>query len=695
MPVRGVLIALLCPLLLIAADVEPVEFDISGYGILGNRQLKQLVRTMGGNELKQESVDANFIENSALLLLSRLHDDGFLKPAVRVRLVLADGTRTNVIWREVIEPPLPRPLRARHATFQIGEGIQYYFDHITFAGLQSVTAKRARSYFVETGALFPLKSNRIFTPGRLKRGLSSLKELLERQGYQDATVTAPTVKFDHKTGAVRVGVDVHEGPQSIARSLRVETYVSQTNFPARVDTLYPGRSYSRLWAQDFVQRLKATNYHRGYPDTTAELSITNRHPEGGRIYLDLLARVHTGPQITVGSVHFLGQEKTRERVIDSRVPIEPGDLLDPTEVERGRARLARLGIFESIQVRYDTVDEHTRDITYELDEGKSLIFNLLFGFGSYELLRGGFEAEQRNVFRLAHSARLRGIQSFKSTRGDFLYTMPQLLGEDVDVFFNAFGLRREEVSFVREEYGGGLGAIKRFEPISSDLSLRYNYQVLKAAHPEGRFAPQGLQNPNVGAFIADFRHDQRDSPVYPRRGYKVFSNLELASEHVGGEANYQRVELAGSYHAALGDGRYLSLGLAHGVIGTAGDPREELPFNRRFFPGGEYSIRGYQEGEAAPRDAQEEVVGAETYLLGSLEFEQALTPKWSLVLFSDSITFGRRLRTYPGDEALFSVGGGVRWKTLVGPVRLEYGHNLNPRAADPAGTLHFSLGFPF
>ena len=42
-----------------------------------------------------------------------------------------------------------------------------------------------------------------------------------------------------------------------------------------------------------------------------------------------------------------------------------------------------------------------------------------------------------------------------------------------------------------------------------------------------------------------------------------------------------------------------------------------------------------------------------------------------------------------------SVGGGLRWKTIIGPIRVEYGYNLNPRPKDPTGTLLFSLGFPF
>ena len=106
-------------------------------------------------------------------------------------------------------------------------------------------------------------------------------------------------------------------------------------------------------------------------------------------------------------------------------------------------------------------------------------------------------------------------------------------------------------------------------------------------------------------------------------------------------------------------------------------------------------VRGYQEGEAAPRNAQGKIVGAEAYTVGNVEFEQGITPRWSVVAFVDGVEFAERISDYPGNEALFSVGGGLRWKTIVGPVRLEYGYNLNPRKKDPVGTLQFSLGFPF
>jgi len=106
-------------------------------------------------------------------------------------------------------------------------------------------------------------------------------------------------------------------------------------------------------------------------------------------------------------------------------------------------------------------------------------------------------------------------------------------------------------------------------------------------------------------------------------------------------------------------------------------------------------VRGFQQGQASPRDASGEIVGAETYILGNIELEQMLTPSWSVVGFVDGVGVAADLDDYPANEGLVSVGGGIRYKTLIGPVRLEYGRVLNPRPEDPSWTLHLSIGFPF
>ena len=114
-----------------------------------------------------------------------------------------------------------------------------------------------------------------------------------------------------------------------------------------------------------------------------------------------------------------------------------------------------------------------------------------------------------------------------------------------------------------------------------------------------------------------------------------------------------------------------------------------------FFPGGDGSTRGYRSGEASPRGAAGRFIGVQSDLTGTVKFEQALVRKWSLVVFADVRGTATQLRKYPFDTLLYAAGGGVRYLTLIGPIRVEYGHNLNPRPDDPAGAWMLSIGFPF
>jgi outer membrane protein insertion porin family len=674
---------------------KAAKLKVSGYGILGNRELKRILTTLELGGKMPEVLASAFVEDAALILTARVKSDGFLEPSISIELVSTKGESINSKAEELLENPLPREMRFREVRFRIQKGRLYFYESLEFEGLESISDKEARDYFMDTTGLFALKHNKIYTPERLRRGVNSLKDLLDRQGYQQAVAQVSELERDDKTGAVRGRIVVHQGLKSIVRSVREEIFEQNTNKPIHVETIYPNKAYSSFWLQDFRQSLKTNDFRLGYPDVTVEVRTLGQDQQDRKILIDLLATINRGPQVRVGAVEFKGQKRTRESLLSRRVRIRRGELLNRIRVEEGRFRLAQLGSFDNVDLSYVPVDERTRNIIYQVKEGKEFNVSLLFGYGSYELLRGGFEIEQYNIWGRAHRARLKVIQSFKASSADFTYTMPESIGNDVDVFANANWLRREEISFTRLEYGGGFGAHKYYKPLATDITVRYSYQILNASEVAGIVTAEGVTNTAVGAIITELKHDRRDNPLYPRKGYKIFGALELASEYLAGEVNYQRLDLSSSWHHSVGGGRFVSLGLSHGVVLTGGSPAQDLPFNRRFFPGGQNSIRGYQEGEASPRDAQGRIIGAETYLLGTIEFEQSLTPKWSLVLFSDSLGFAREASHYPFDTGLFSVGGGLRWRTIIGPVRLEYGYNLNPRPRDPTGTLQFSLGFPF
>src|SRR5207248_5116945 len=128
--------------------------------------------------------------------------------------------------------------------------------------------------------------------------------------------------------------------------------------PKETRTIFPNKPYSKVWEQDFTQSLKTNQYHRGYPDTSVEVQTLQRKPEDGLVGLDLLAKIQSGSQVTMGGVEFKGQKKTRTALMARRVRVKRGDLLDRTKVEEGRYRLAQLGAFATVDLDYQLVDEH-------------------------------------------------------------------------------------------------------------------------------------------------------------------------------------------------------------------------------------------------------------------------------------------------------------------------------------------------
>ena len=673
----------------------PARVKIAGYGLLGNREVVRLLRNFQPNGNMPLVLDRTFVEDATLILLARAHDEGYLGATLFGDFTMTNGSRSHFAWTNTMEATLPNDFAAREAHFDLKGGVRYYYDSLAFTGVTAFSKRVASSYFLSGDMLLQLRGNRVFSPVALGSSLASLKEAYARAGYQEAVVSTNQMTWDETSGAVTVEVAVQEGLPTIVRSLTIRVRsgddAAETQRPVK-----RGEPYSRLWQQELAQKLQVEQQVKGFPDTTVEFSPLRRETNATSIQLDLAANVTPGPLVRVSELITKGNHRTKGSVLKSRIKLQAGEPLNRVEAEKSRQRLARLGVFDSVRLRYEPVDDATRNVIYELEEAKPISLSVLAGFGSYEMLRGGLEFENRNLFGLAHDFRMLAVQSFKSSKGDAFYTVPEVFGENVNLFLQGSGLRREEVSFTRQEYGGSIGLQKRLTSIKTDFTLRYVYEFLNALDLAAASTTQtGVEEAQAAAFVLELHRDRVDNLLLPQRGLKLFSKLEIASESLGGNVDYQRLQLGAAYHLDFDRGRLLHLGVTQGVLLTLGSTPDQLPFNKRFFPGGENSVRGYQEGEASPLDASGNQLGAETYTQANIEFEQLITKSWSVVAFFDAVGFAQHLGNYPWDTGLYSVGGGLCWRSLVGPIRLEYGYNLNPRVHDPVGTLHFSIGFPF
>ncbi|QYM80773.1 BamA/TamA family outer membrane protein [Horticoccus luteus] len=665
-----------------------------GLGWWDDRQMRQSLDRLLG-EQRGATLDANGVEDAAFLLLSALQDEGYLKAAVQAKLQRKDGGETSFTLDSTLAATLPRPIAVKAVTFTLKPGVRYYFDEITVVGSSALDDDDVRRFFRGESALFSGVGEKAYSAARVRRGLNGVQTELRDRGYAEAEATADGVKMDDKTGKVSLRVVVHEGPLWTVDAIKIEG-AEKTGAELGELVAANGQPWTLHWQQDLGGRIRQALQKRGYADVRVTFEQMVGAEDEGKKAVELTARVAPGPAVKVGHVRFEGVKHTREQVLRERVRAKPGDPLNPATLEHARYRLGRLGVFDDVDLRYDPATGDVRDPVFTVHERRLWDLSLLAGYGSYEQLRGGIELRQFNIFGRAHQSRLLLVQSMKSSRGEYSYTVPELFGERLDGTARLFGLQRQEVAFQRQEYGGNFSVSDRVQWLGAVASAGYTFQALRNRDNQLGTAPVDNKQVVVASVDLNLTRDRRDNPLRPRRGYRWYAQVEAASKGLGGEVDYQRVEFSASYHTPWGDGRWLHFGFSHGVVFTLGSNDDTaLPVNKRFYPGGDNSIRGYQEGEAAPRGADGRFVGAKSYMLANAEFEQALTGNWSGVLFVDGLGTATRLQDYPFNQQLYSVGLGVRYNSLIGPVRAEYGYNLKQRPGDPSGTFLISIGFPF
>ena len=642
------------------------------------------------------TLDASAIEDAALVLFSTLNQQGYLHPDIRVRVTEAKGGAEETFALDpTLEHPLPRSIAAPKVVYMVRKGRRYTVGTVTFAGLTAMRPDQAQTYFRGEG-VFAALTERAYSPDGLRRSADNLLNELQRRGYAEAEVTAAAERVDPKTQVAHIVVTVRQGPLWRASALRV-TVVGPGPTPPDLEKKKYCLTWSVWWRHDAESDLRRWYFQRGYADVRVTLAPQPGAPTNGVRVVIVNARIETGSEVRLAAIRFEGNTRTHNAVLRPLVKARQGQPLNPLQSEDAEYRISRLGVFSSVDLHYDPPQGPVRDVVYDLREGKKQDVDLLLGWGSYDELRGGVEWRDYDLWGLAHEGTLRLLQSFKSSEAEYDYSVPELFGSSTDLTDKVFGFRRIERAFVDEQFGDTLSASTPLNGIGAQLSTGYTFERVQASSNSLATVLSEAANANATSVEATITRDKRDNPLVPRKGYKVSIELEEASRMLGGQVDFQEFQFAASYHTPWGHSRWIHLGLSHEVITTYGAKADqELPPNIFLYPGGEDSIRGYSLGEAAPRDP---VTGAylpaQAAMLLNVELEQALTSKLSVVVFSDTLGATPTLMRYPFDYWLYSVGAGLTCQTLIGPIRLEYGRNLNPRPHDPSGTVQFSVGFPF
>ncbi|AZZ99166.1 BamA/TamA family outer membrane protein [Pseudoalteromonas sp. R3] len=159
--------------------------------------------------------------------------------------------------------------------------------------------------------------------------------------------------------------------------------------------------------------------------------------------------------------------------------------------------------------------------------------------------------------------------------------------------------------------------------------------------------------------------------MLPYWGNERLISVELASESLVSSTSLIKVRWKNAWLRNIAQQHFFVTRLEAGAIVT--DDIEAVPFNMRFFAGGDQSIRGFAYQSVAPRDDEGKLLGGKYLATASAEYNYQFMPNWRVALFVDTGTATDDFK----DKWALGTGFGFRYLTPVGPIRLDHAWGLS------------------
>lgn len=440
----------------------------------------------------------------------------------------------------------------------------------------------------------------------------------------------------------------------------------------------PGEVFdSRVYeaSKSVLQRLLA---ERGYFDareTEARVAVQRAQRRA-----DIALALDTGPRYRFGPTRISG-DHLRPHLARAALTYTEGEPYTQAELLALHQRLSELDYYGLIDVRPepDEAEDARVPIAVSLSPGRRSVYSagLSFGSDSGAGVQLGFARRWVNDRGHKFDARLDWAQRRRALLAQ--YRIPAFAWAQgwYSLGFN----QREEDTRAASTRASELVASRSGTWRGWDLSLATHLSredFLLRGEPRSARRATTLVYPALRA-----ARSVSDDVLYPSRGSLVSAELRVGARALGSDVDFAQLLLEGRLVRSLGERHRLLLRAQLGRTSAGGD-FERLPPSLRFFAGGDRSVRGYGYQEIGPRQL-DRVVGGRNLAVGSVELEHRLTPTWGVAAFVDvGDAFNERLRVRTG------VGLGLRWRSPVGPVRLDLARGLDE--ADRGLRIHLGIG---
>jgi outer membrane protein insertion porin family len=590
-------------------------------------------------------------------------------------------------------------------SFQVSEGEILKIEKIRITGNRYLEEKKIRKGMEtkEKGFFSFITDSGTLKKDVLENDIRRIEALYQNNGFLDSKVSDP--EFGRAPKGLLVTIHVFEGRQYRVGEVR---FAGEFGLPekkrGKAVKLKSGDVFSRETLLSDVLSLTTALNDQGYA-----LALVSPLVEKRKEYplADVTYKAERGDKFRFGKVDVVGNTKTLDRVIRRNIDVSDGRTYTATGLRRSKENLTRIGYFKDIKVSTAPSDvPQEMDVKVEVQEGPTGSLSGGIGFSSVDKVFGVVQVSENNLFGRGWKASLNSQFGTRRVVFSLDFRDPYFLDTDFSLLLNAYNTKTEYTDFDREAKGGKLGFGYSFTRNTS-ASLSFRLDSVDITDPGEAVSPilqeefsKGTQQ--TRSITLNVGRNTTDRYIDPSRGTVESLTVEYAGGPLGGDLDFVKYFLNGKVYFPVTKSTVLSGNILWGhAISTVGG---RVPISERFFLGGPYSIRGFEARTLSPTDPNtDERIGGNKELVANVEFLFPLVSEIGFkgVLFFDmGNTWGQDewpwdMKPWNGPPIRYAAGVGIRWFSPMGPLRFEWGWNLDPEPGEDKRVVEFTIGTAF
>ena len=570
-------------------------------------------------------------------------------------------------------------------------------------------------------------------PDELQKDAIRLERFYRRRGFPNAVVVADLrVKENGRRASVTFRVE--EGlAQRIVRSEIVIHADSATENRIRGDRAFvalvnnhamaEGKRYQPIFTTDVTGAFRSLLEEMGYPwpevevvaeaDKEAEAEIDKEADRDGDAELDQEAEgdgeptepraestpmrfsvtIHLKPG-TVSEIHSFevtGQEHAPESIILRQTGLHKGDRFSASDLREAQRQLYAHPLFRFATI---TLPDQPRDSTLHLHvrvrEYALRTVSASAGVGNEDILRGEVSWVHRNVAGRGYQFRVSTRASFIEQQFSLETLIPYVFNNRSQFVSTPFVERKKEPSYDLFSTGWSNRLIYQIDRRAT-ASLSYEFSINEELSKESTVElPETEIDYNISSFVfsAFYSEGFRRNPS----GWVISPTVELSGLFGESTYSFQKVTADVRYFLPVTPFATIAARVYTGII--SGSPDTELPSDLLYFAGGTNSVRGWKRQFLGPKqpafDEQSFFdrylpVGGKASFTFNVEWRQQLHERFRGLGFALFLDGGQVWPSFARIEerpVQFGAGGGLRYASPIGPVRIDIGYMINPTDED-------------